>query len=212
MYMRQIMQLLMALMVLMPSALGATVLGTAAFEENDSVKVDKEVVDVPATRTITGTVYDAATNVPLPGVRVQGTGHTKITTMTNAEGQYKLEIPSYVTLLSFSTPEYLLLQAPVYNDDIINVRLYTDKFSGNYSADIKAIEYNGFENEVSPSLTIDGEIQKNLGADVRSITRSGALGIGNTMFVRGINSIHANTQPLIVVDGINVVKKGAASR
>lgn len=202
MYMRQIMQLLMALMVLMPSALGATVLGTAAFEENDSVKVDKEVVDVPATRTITGTVYDAATNVPLPGVRVQGTGHTKITTMTNAEGQYKLEIPSYVTLLSFSTPEYLLLQAPVYNDDIINVRLYTDKFSGNYSADIKAIEYNGFENEVSPSLTIDGEIQKNLAADVRSITRSGALGIGNTMFVRGINSIHANTQPLIVVDGI----------
>lgn len=197
--MRQIMQLLMALMVLMPSALKASAFYADAFEKGDSAK---EVVEIPATRTITGTVYDAATNVPMPGVRVQGTGHEKITTMTNSEGQYKLEIPSYVTLLSFSTPEYQLLQAPVYNDDVINVRLYTDKFSSTYSADIKALEHNGFENEVSPSLTIDGEIQKKLGADVRSITRSGALAIGNAMFIRGVNSINANTQPLVVVDGV----------
>ncbi len=189
-------------MVLMPSALKASASYEQGFEKGDSVKAAKEIIEAPATRTITGTVYDAATNVPMPGVRVQGTGHNKITTMTNGEGQYKLEIPSYVTLLSFSTPEYQLLQAPVYNDDVINVRLYTDKFSETYTADIKALEHNGFENEVSPSLTIDGEIQKKLGADIRSITRSGALAIGNTMFIRGINSINANTQPLVVVDGI----------
>ena len=202
MNMRQMMQLLMALVVSVPSALNATVINAAVLEKSDSVKVEKKVVEVPATRTITGTVYDAATNVPLSGVRVQGTGHNKITTMTNSQGEFKLEIPNYVTLLSFSTPEYQLLQAPVYNDDVINVRLYSDKFSSNYTADIKAIEHNGFVNEVSPSITIDSEIQKNLGADVRSITRSGAMAIGNTMFIRGINSIFANTQPLVVVDGV----------
>ena len=200
--MRQFMQLLVALTVFMPSALNASATNAVAYEANDSVKVESKAVATVETRTITGTVYDAITNAPMPGVRVQATGHEKITTMTNAEGQYTLAIPSYVTLLSFSTPEYLLIQRPVYNDDIINVRLYSDGFSDNYVADIKAVEHNGFEKEISPSSTIDSDIQKNLGADIRSITRSGALAVGNAMFVRGINSLNAKTQPLVVVDGL----------
>ena len=200
--MRQFMQLLVALTVFMPSALIASATNAVAYEANDSVKVESKAVATVETRTITGTVYDAITNAPMPGVRVQATGHEKITTMTNAEGQYTLAIPSYVTLLSFSTPEYLLIQRPVYNDDIINVRLYSDGFSDNYVADIKAVEHNGFEKEISPSSTIDSDIQKNLGADIRSITRSGALAVGNAMFVRGINSLNAKTQPLVVVDGL----------
>ena len=202
MYMRQFMQLLVALTVFMPSALNASALNAGVYEANDSVKVESKAVATVETRTITGTVYDAASNTPMPGVRVQATGHAKITTMTNSEGQYTLEIPSYVTLLSFSTPQYLLVQRPVYSDDIINVRLYTDDFSSNYVEAIKAVEHNGFEKEISPSPTIDADIQKNLGADVRSITRSGALAVGNAMFIRGINSLNAKTQPLVVVDGI----------
>ena len=201
MYMRQFMQLLVALTVFMPSALNASAIAEA-YVANDSVSVESKAVATVETRTITGTVYDAITKAPMPGVRVQATGHEKITTMTNGEGQYTLAIPSYVTLLSFSTPEYLLVQRPVYNDDIINVRLYSDNFSSNYVADIKAVEHNGFTNEISPSLTIDADIQKNLGADIRSITRSGALAIGNAMFVRGISSLNAKTQPLVVVDGL----------
>lgn len=200
--MRQFMQLLVALTVFMPSALNASASVAEVYVANDSVKVGSNVAATAETRTITGTVYDAASNTPMPGVRVQATGHEKITTMTNGDGQYTLEIPSYVTLLSFSTPEYLLVQRPVYSDDIINVRLYVDEFTKNYVQDIKAVEHNGFVKEISPSSTIDADIQKNLGADVRSITRSGALAVGNAMFVRGINSLNAKTQPLVVVDGI----------
>ena len=200
--MRQFMQLLVALMVLVPSALNAAVSSTVANEANDPVKVDSKTVDKPATRVITGTVYDAVTNAPMPGVRVKATGYAKITTMTNQDGQYKIELPSYVTLLSFSTPEYLLVQRPIYNDDIINIRLYSSAFSNDYVEDIKALEHNGFTKEVSPELTIDGSIQQNLGADIRSITRSGSLAVGNAMFIRGISSINARTQPLIVVDGV----------
>lgn len=200
--MRQFMQLLVALTVFMPSALNASATVAEVYVANDSVKVESKAVATVETRTITGTVYDAISNAPMPGVRVQATGHVKITTMTDSEGQYTLEIPSYVTLLSFSTPEYLLVQRPVYNDDIINVRLYTDNFSNNYVSDIKAVEHNGFEKEITPSITIDADIQKNLGADIRSISRSGALAIGNAMFVRGINSLNAKTQPLVVVDGV----------
>lgn len=55
-----------------------------------------------------------------------------------------------------------MIQRPVYNDDIINVRLYSDGFSDNYVADIKAVEHNGFEKEISPSSTIDSDIQRTL--------------------------------------------------
>lgn len=151
---------------------------------------------------VTGTVYDAATNTPLAGVRVQATGHKKITTMTNAEGKFTLNVPDYVTLLSFSTQGYLLVQRPVANNDIVNVRLYSDDFADNYTDDILLTAERSFESGITTSITIDEEIQNKLGADVRAINRSGTAGIGTAMFIRGINSINANTQPLFVVDGV----------
>ena len=44
------------------------------------------------TSQVTGTVYDAATKEPLPGVRVQGTGHENVTTMTFEPNYLKEEI------------------------------------------------------------------------------------------------------------------------
>ena len=200
MYMRQIMQLVVAFAMLMPSAVTASNMLVDGNVASDPVKETGAVAsDV---RTVVGTVYDAATNLPMAGVRVQATGHTKVTTMTNAEGKYKLNIPSYVTMLSFSTPEYLLVQRPIGQRDVVNVRLYSDKFSENYSDDIIVTAERSLDSDQSYSLTIDSDIQNKLGADVRSITRSGTLVVGAAMFIRGINSLNANTQPLFVIDGV----------
>ena len=200
MYMRQIMQLVVAFIAIMPSAVTASNVFVGGNVASEPVK--KTAVVASDVRTIVGTVYDAATNLPMAGVRVQATGHSKVTTMTNAEGKYKLNVPSYVTMLNFSTPEYLLVQRPIGKKDVINVRLYTDKFTENYNEDIIVAAERGLDSENSPAITIDSEIQNQLGADVRSITRSGALGVGSAMFIRGINSLNANTQPLVVVDGV----------
>ena len=199
MYMRQFMQFVVALMMLMPSAAGASTV-LSGHVASDSIHGAPVVAN--GVRTITGTVYDAATNVPMAGVRVQATGHVKITTMTNAEGKYKLNIPSYVTLLSFSTPEYLLVQRAVGTNDVLNVRLYSDKFQNNYDEEIVITAERGFETGLSTAITIDSDIQNKLGADVRSTMRSGTLGVGAAMFIRGLNSLNANTQPLFVIDGV----------
>ena len=200
MFMRQIMHLAVAFAMLMPSAVSASDMPVDGNVASDPVKETAAVAsDV---RTIVGTVYDAATNLPMAGVRVQATGHVKVTTMTNAEGKYKLSVPLYVTMLNFSTPEYLLVQRPVGNKDVVNVRLYSDKFSDNYSDDIIVTAERSLESENSSAISIDTEIQNQLGADVRSVTRSGAIGIGAAMFIRGINSLNANTQPLFVIDGV----------
>lgn len=59
----------------------------------------------------------------------------------------------------------------------------------------------GFDAEAK-DVTIESDIENLLGADVRTVTRSAAPGIGATMFVRGLSSINANAQSLIVVDGV----------
>ena len=201
MYMRQLMQLSVALMFLMPSAALASNTDIEGTVADNSVKVEKKG-SVAEVRTITGTVYDAATNQPMAGVRVQATGHKRITTMTDGEGKYKLNIPSYVTLITFSTPDYLLVQKPVGKRDIINIRLYSDKFEENYSSDIVITSERGFEEGISTAQTIETDIQNKIGADVRTVNRSGTAAIGASMLIRGINSLNANTQPLVVVDGV----------
>ena len=204
MYMRQIMQAMVALVVLMSSTAPVAAMVSGGNEANDTVstKAGKAAAEIVAARKITGTVYDAATKEPLPGVRVQGTGHSNVTTMTNSEGAYTLNIPSYVTLLNFSTPGYGLIQRPVLNDDVIDVYIYTDKFSEKYNEDIIITATNKADIGLGSSITVDAEIANNLGADVRSITRSGSPAIGAAMFIRGINSISLKAQPLVVVDGV----------
>ncbi len=199
--MRQFIQSMVMLMVLASPAIPITAATVTGFADNDSVKVD-EAAQIDDARVITGTVYDASTNIPLPGVRVQGVGHLRVTAMTDVDGNYKLNVPSYVTLLSFSTPEYGIVQRAISDKDVINVRLYTDKFSSAYDDDVVVTAKNGFDMDVTPSLTVDAELQNKLGADIRSITRSGTPGIGVAMFIRGYNTINANTQPLVVVDGV----------
>ena len=127
MYMRQIMQLSVALAMLMPSAVHASDLLSDGYVAKDSVRV--EVAATNELRTVTGTVYDAATNTPMAGVRVQATGHKRVTAMTDAEGRFKLNIPSYVTLLNFSTEGFLLVQKAVGDRDIINVRMRYQRVS-----------------------------------------------------------------------------------
>ena len=201
MYMQQLMQSLVALMFMMPSVALASdsMLGSTVADEPVKVEKKSAVADV---RTVTGTVYDAATNQPMAGVRVQATGHKRVTTMTDGEGKYKLNLPSYATLITFSTPDYLLVQKPVGKKDIINVRLYSDKFQENYDDDIVISAERGFGESITTAQTIDSDIQNKIGADVRAINRSGTIGIGAVMFIRGINSLNANTQPLVVVDGV----------
>ena len=201
MYMQQLMQSLVALMFMMPSVALASdsMLGSTVADEPVKVEKKSAVADV---RTVTGTVYDAATNQPMAGVRVQATGHKRVTTMTDGEGKYKLNLPSYATLITFSTPDYLLVQKPVGKKDIINVRLYSDKFQDNYDDDIVITAERGFGESITTAQTIDSDIQNKIGADVRAINRSGTIGVGAMMFIRGINSLNANTQPLVVVDGV----------
>ena len=52
------------------------------------------------------------------------------------------------------------------------------------------------------STNIKEEVQNQLGAYAYSTSRSGSPGQGLSMFIQGLNSLNANAQPLVVVDGV----------
>jgi hypothetical protein len=54
----------------------------------------------------------------------------------------------------------------------------------------------------SSAVTIEPEIENQLGGDIRTINRSGLPAQGAVMLIRGLNSLNANAQPLVILDGV----------
>jgi TonB-linked SusC/RagA family outer membrane protein len=173
---------------------------------SDNIKVLK-----PATassnysmKSISGVVTDAATGLPLAGVHVQAYGNEKYTAMTGEDGSYTVHVPDFVTSLAMSVEGYNMVQCAINKRKSgVNVSLGSESFSKIYRDKTSATKSNVAEGfDLSSDLSIEPQIQAKLGSDVRTITRSGMTGIGATMYMNGLNSLSANAQPLIVLDGI----------
>ena len=161
-------------------------------------KTEKSV----ATTKVSGVVYDAATRTPLAGVRVVAHGNTKYAAMTNEKGTYSFNVPSFVTLLDFIAPGYNLVQMAVSEKEQ-EVYIYSEQFSNDYTEDVRITDIAETSDfSLTTALTVDQEISTRLSGDIRSITRSGTPGMGAAMFIGGLNSLNANAQPLIVLDGV----------
>ena len=75
---------------------GACVLNAQAAEVSDSTRMaDKKAVHQPAAqkKEVKGVVYDAATNQPLSGVRVQALNNRYYSALTDENGEYTLRVP-----------------------------------------------------------------------------------------------------------------------
>lgn len=153
---------------------------------------------------VTGTVTDAASGLPMAGVKVQAYNISRHSAMTKADGSYSIRIPDYVSSLTFSLEgcNTVVCALKGRNEDV-NVKMFNDVFSEIYKSQTtsKAIEESAIS-PVSADIMIDGQIQQSLQGSILSIIRSGQLGMGALMQIDGINSLNINTQPLVVLDGI----------
>lgn len=156
------------------------------------------------TISVSGTVTDAATGKPLAGVSVEAYGNNRFTAMTDEEGRYELKVPDYVSSVSMRVDGYQMQQRAVgIHTDRVDARLYSNAFSSTYRRSTTGTLDRMAENfENTSAESIDPLIHERLGADIRSISRGGNQGVGNSMFIGGISSLQANAQPLIVIDGV----------
>lgn len=158
------------------------------------------------TVTLHGIVTEQGTGKPLSGIQLQALGYVRYTAMTGEDGTFSIKVPDFATSLYVHASDYMSQQVAIVAGDStqhIAISMLKDKFlpmygtGTSYTAKSQALMTNA-------GLTVDNEISEKLGADMRTVMRSGALDGGAVMFIRGLNSITADAQPLVVVDGIEL--------
>ncbi|MDE5728270.1 MAG: TonB-dependent receptor [Duncaniella sp.] len=160
-------------------------------------------------RTVTGTVVSADGDEPLTGATVMGTG-TSLGVTTDIDGNFTLSLPASVKKLSVSyvgmvskdveitpNPMKIVLENSNVLDEVITVAYGTQKrssFTGSASVlDASTLESMQVTNPVE---ALSGRV-----AGVQLNNVSGAPNSSPTIFIRGISSINAGNDPLIVLDG-----------
>jgi len=163
---------------------------------------------------VTGKVTNFEDNAPIQGVSVfvKGTG---VGTITNTEGNYRIETPQNSQILIFSFVGMKSVEMPI-STNTIDVTLQPD-FIG--ISEVVAIGYSErAKNEITgssfqikgskvanvPVTSIDQTLQGKVPGLVVT-TPSGTPGTMQDIRIRGVGSITASNQPLFVIDGVPVI-------
>jgi len=161
-------------------------------------------------RTVSGTVTEAG-GEGLPGVNImiKGTGSG---TVTDVNGKYSVEVSSENDVLVFSFVGYLTQEMTVGNQRIINVELpvsqaaldeivvigYGTRKKSSVTSSVTRLENRGLEQ--IPDSRVENVLAGRLAGVNISNARS-RPGEAPNIRVRGLGSISAGNNPLIVVDG-----------
>lgn len=176
--------------------------------ELPSVSIDNEEQDII---TITGTVSEADTNLPLPGVNIIVKG-TKSGTLTDFDGNYSIKANS-TDVLVFSFMGFSKKEVPVEGLSVIDVSLEED------TAALDEIVVVAYGTSTKKSFTgsaqvVDSEdiarvpvtsVEKALVGNVSGVTvaeTSGQPGSYSEIRIRGMGSFSASNSPLYVIDGV----------
>lgn len=167
----------------------------------------------PLEQTISGKVTDGEKGDPLPGVNVLAKGTTS-GTVTDVDGNYRLTVNDDVTTLVFSSIGYLSQEVAINGRNVINIDMATDVQSLDevvvvgYGTQQKA-NITGAQGTVNLDTDLQSRPMVEMGQamygklpGVQVLNGNGRPGSSTSIQIRGINSISANSSPLIVVDGI----------
>lgn len=162
--------------------------------------------------TVSGTVTDAQSGDPLPGVNIAIKGST-LGTSTNADGQYSLNVPSDSDILVFSFIGYQTREVPINGRTTIDIELQQTAIAGeelvvvgygtqrrqDVTGSISSITESDFNQGITlaPEDLMQGKV-----AGVNIIQNSGRPGAGSTVRIRGSSSVSAGNDPLYVIDGV----------
>src|SRR6056297_192406 len=165
---------------------------------------------------ISGTVTNAETGEPIPGVSIVVQGQTTIGTTTDMDGNYSFEVPSGAETLVFSFVGMQTKEVAINGRNTINVSLqpavqemeevvvtgYGTTREREFTGSIGKVQSEKLEEVTMES--VEQILQGNV-AGLQSMAVSGTPGGAQDIRIRGIGSINASNDPLIVVDGVPVV-------
>ena len=165
-------------------------------------------------KRITGKVTAREDGLPLPGVSVKVSG-TTIGTQTDANGNYALNIPATGKSLEFSFIGFSTQLTSIGTKSIINVGLdvdakqlsevvvtgYVVQQKREVGGSIAKVTGDQFENQ--PIASFEKALQGRA-AGVQVQANNGVPGGAINVQIRGLNSFSGGSQPLYVVDGVQL--------
>ncbi len=186
------------------------VLGICLFMQWPQIIANKNMVLQDEIKQVTGTVTDANTGEPLPGVSIQVKGRTT-GTVTDINGKYTLSI-SPKDVLIFSYVGYLNEEVVVGEQTEINLKLVPDIIG---LEEVVVLGYGVQKKKLVTGATVqvkNEDLLKNnvtrLESSLQGLTpglvivkKSGQPGSDFNINIRGIGSVNGST-PLVLVDGV----------
>ncbi|WKN45701.1 SusC/RagA family TonB-linked outer membrane protein [Tunicatimonas pelagia] len=187
-------------------------------QHNENIDVRKvvvpqpEVPPSPVAISISGTVTDEE-DKPLPGATVLVKG-TTVGTVTDINGQYKLSAPDDATTLVFSFVGYVEEEITINGRSTIDLVMFPDIQSlgeivvvgygtqkkEDITGSVASVE--SYRLEDVPNTNFAQALQGAVSGVYINNNSGGAEGGDVNIRIRGQNSITANNQPLIVLDGV----------
>ena len=188
-------------------------LTATGYTQSEHLTIDKENATIKQELEIKGTVIDANTGEPIPGVNIieKGTPHG---TVTDPDGHYSIMVSSSDAVLVFSFIGYLSEEIDVAGQTTINLTLVE---SIEALDEIVVIGYGSVKKrELTGSVASMKEDDFNQGvfSDPVQLIQGKVAGLsivkpdggdpnkGFEILLRGSSSVKGSLQPLIVVDGI----------
>ncbi|PXV68753.1 TonB-linked SusC/RagA family outer membrane protein [Dysgonomonas alginatilytica] len=165
--------------------------------------------------SISGTVIDSNKD-PLIGVAIHVLGTSK-GTITDLDGNYTIEIDNPKSILRFSYTGFVSREIPVENNRKIDVTLSEDlqqldevvvvgygiQRKSHLTGSITKVKTDGLED--IPASRVDQALQGRIaGVQIQNVTSE--VGEAPKVKVRGMGSISAGAEPLIIVDGFPVAE------
>ena len=175
----------------------------AAIKQPDRSKLKQ---DNYPTVSFRGIVTDQSTGKALAGVQLRALGYNRYTAMSDEDGTFRIKVPTFATALYAFSDGYMAQQVAITAGDslqTIAVKMLPQKFQPMYGSgtDYTAMRSTQIDRF---GVTVDGEVANKLGGDLRSVMHSAAVAGGASTFIRGLGSLTADAQPLVVVDGIEM--------
>lgn len=163
-------------------------------------------------KTISGVVTAAEDGSKLPGVTVLVKG-TTMGTITDANGNYSFTVPSSAKILQFTYVGRLqtlveitggIMDVAMKSSAIVEeviVTAYGTRKKSSLTGSVESVDSKRLER--LPVASFDNALQGTV-AGVNVINSSGMPGSSAKIRIRGVGSVSAGTDPLFIMDGIQV--------
>ncbi len=173
-------------------------------DDDEPVTVVHKVQKQEPTRTIKGCVIADKDQMPLAGVLVQPVAGEGYSTLTEEDGTFEMQVPTYSSAVSVTIPGFNMIRVGLNRSgDLGTIYMQSDASRALYTSTDNISNVVSTEDmEFTAARNVTTEIGNQLGANVYSHVRSGAIAVGSYMAIGGVNSLQSNTQPLIVLDGV----------